>query len=218
MYENLKLHREVVDQVKYQLWPLDKKLRMVRQAKLFVSQHEKEMKNQLKSDKSFGSYVKQCWITTVEIFLTVIRWVREHLDYLIPWEGRIKRIESQFGSVVSSYFLFLRWVVYVNLIITIVITAFVILPELLSGHWEGSGIRKEMLSIEEKTSKNLKVLWDFEGILRYSPLFYGWYGNQAKSKTGYETPQAYFIVMMVVYIFSFVIILHKMQEVCIRCV
>ena len=33
MYENLKLHREVVDQVKYQLWPLDKKLRMIRQAK-----------------------------------------------------------------------------------------------------------------------------------------------------------------------------------------
>ena len=213
VYENLKLHREVVDQVKYQLWPLDKKLRMVRQAKLFVSQHEKEMKNQLKSDKSFGSYVKQFWIRSVEIFLIVIRWIREHLDYLIPWEGRIKRIESQFGSVVSSYFLFLRWVVYVNLIITIVITAFIILPELLSGHWEGSGIRKEMLSIEEKTSKNLKVLWDFEGILRYSPLFYGWYGNQAKSKTGYETPQAYFIVMMVVYIFSFVIILHKMQEV-----
>ena len=213
VYENLKLHREVVDQVKYQLWPLDKKLRMVRQAKLFVSQHEKEMKNQLRSDKSFGSYVKQFWIRTVEIFLMVFRWIREHLDYLIPWEGRIKRIESQFGSVVSSYFLFLRWVVYVNLIITIVITAFIILPELLSGHWEGSGIRKKMLSIEEKTSKNLKVLWDFEGILRYSPLFYGWYGNQAKSKTGYETPQAYFIVMMVVYIFSFVIILRKMQEV-----
>ena len=213
VYENLKLHREVVDQVKYQIWPLDKKLRMVRQAKLFVSQHEKEMKNQLKSDKSFGSYAKQFWIRTVEIFFIVIRWIREHLDYLIPWEGRIKRIESQFGSVVSSYFLFLRWVVYVNLIITVVIMAFIILPELLSGHWEGSGIRKQMLSIEEKTSRNLKVLWDFEGILRYSPLFYGWYGNQAKSKTGYETPQAYFIVMMVVYIFSFVIILRKMQEV-----
>ena len=213
VYENLKLHREVVEQVKYQLWPLDKKLRMVRQAKLFVSQHEKEMKNQLKSDKSLGSYVKQFWLRTVEIFLTVIRWIREHLDYLIPWEGRIKRIESQFGSVVSSYFLFLRWVVYVNLIITIIITAFIILPELLSGHWDGSGVRKKMLSIEEKTATNLKVLWDFEGILRYSPLFYGWYGNQAKSKTGYETPQAYFIVMMVVYIFSFVIILRKMQEV-----
>ena len=50
------------------------------------------------------------------------------------------------------------------------------------------------------------------GILRYSPLFYGWYGNQAKSRTGYETPQAYFIVMMVVYIFSFIIILRKMQS------
>ena len=69
-----------------------------------------------------------------------------------------------------------------------------------------------MLPIEEKTSTNLKVLWDFEGILRYSPLFYGWYGNQARSKTGYETPQAYFLIMMLVYIFSFVVILRKMQS------
>ena len=212
VYENLKLHREVVEQVKYQLWPLDRKLRMVRQAKLFVSQHEKEMKNQLKSDKSFWSYVKQFRLSTVEISLIIFRWIREHLDYLIPWEGRIKRIESQFGSVVSSYFVFLRWVVYVNFIITLVITAFIILPELLSGHWTDAGVRKVMLPIEEKTAGNLKVLWDFEGLLRYSPLFYGWYGNQPRSKTGYETPQAYFIVMMVVYTYSFVIILRKMQQ------
>ena len=212
VYENLKLHKEVVEQVKYQLWPLDKKLRMLRQAKLFVAQHEKEMENQLKSDKSFWSYVKQCRLKTVQLSLVIFRWIREHMDYLIPWQGRIKRIESQFGSVVSSYFVFLRWVVYVNFIITLIITCFVILPELLSGHWEDAGVRKVMLPIEQKTSTNLKVLWDFEGILRYSPLFYGWYGNQPRSKTGYETPQAYFIIMMIVYIFSFITILKKMQN------
>ena len=69
-----------------------------------------------------------------------------------------------------------------------------------------------MLDLEEKTSLNLKVLWDFEGILRYSPLFYGYYGNQPRSKTGYETPLAYFMVMMAVYGYSFVIILRKMKQ------
>ena len=38
-----------------------------------------------------------------------------------------------------------------------------IVPELLSGHWENSGVRKKMLPIEQKTATNLKVLWDFEG-------------------------------------------------------
>ena len=117
-------------------------------------------------------------------------------------------------SVVSSYFLFLRWVFYINFLIAGVILGLIILPELLSGHWKESGVftilsflfviviyrqtianckilfcclrhgcfvcdcqnnpgnqplvqvRKEMLSIEKRTSTNIKVLWDFEGILR----------------------------------------------------
>ena len=107
-YENLKLHREVIDQVKHQMWPLDKKLRIIKQAKLFVAQHEREMENQLKSDKSFCSYVQQGRLKVVHFSLLSFRWLRDHVDYLIPWEGKIKRIESQFGSVVSSYFVFLR--------------------------------------------------------------------------------------------------------------
>ena len=70
---------------------------------------------------------------------------------------------------------------YINIIITATILSFIILPEVLTGHTEDTGVRKLMLPIEQKTATNLKVLWDFEGILRYSPLFYGFYGKQVGS-------------------------------------
>ena len=58
-----------------------------------------------------------------------------------------------------------------------------------------------MLGIEVRTATNIKVLWDFEGVMRfaflyqhlwecalcrYSPLFYGFYANQPQSRSGYQ--------------------------------
>ena len=65
-----------------------------------------------------------------------------------------------------------------NFAITMVLTVFVILPEVLGADWEGSGARKKMLPVEEHYAYNLKVMWDFEGILRYSPIFYGYYSEK----------------------------------------
>ena len=55
--------------------------------------------------------------------------VRDFAERLIPWQKSIKDIESHFGSVVSSYFVFLRWIFWMNFAIMLVLTIAVILPE-----------------------------------------------------------------------------------------
>lgn len=50
-------------------------------------------------------------------------------NWFIPWEQKIKEIESHFGSVVASYFLFLRWLFWVNIMIAGILLCFVTIPE-----------------------------------------------------------------------------------------
>ena len=84
-----------------------------------------------------------------------------------------------------------------------ILTTFVIVPEVLGADREGTGARKKMLPVEEYYGYNLKVMWDFEGILRYSPIFYGYYSSKESTKAGYQTPLAYFCAGMAVYIFRY---------------
>ena len=64
-----------------------------------------------------------------------------------------------------------------NFFIALILAVFVIVPEILAADWNETGARKKMLPVEQYYAYNLKVMWDFEGILRYSPIFYGYYNN-----------------------------------------
>jgi hypothetical protein len=84
---------------------------------------------------------------------------------MVPWELRIKQIESHFGSVVASYFTFLRWMFWVNIVISAILVCFVIVPEVLAADPLQSGERKILLPTEVKTATYLSTIWEFEGEL-----------------------------------------------------
>ncbi|KAG7189819.1 hypothetical protein KM043_017479 [Ampulex compressa] len=211
IFERLKLHKEVLSGVKQQPWPLRRKIRLVRQAKSYVRKHEGVLQERLAHTRSTKDAIARISLFMAKQWQYCRRELVNLQTWLIPWELRIKEIESHFGSAVASYFTFLRWLFWINFVMSATLTAFVAIPEVLTADVQLAGERKIMLKEESVKSKHLLTLWEFEGVLKYSPFFYGWYTNQ-DSGSGYRLPLAYFVTNLVVYIYSFVAILRKMAE------
>ncbi|XP_031776655.1 transmembrane channel-like protein 2 isoform X2 [Nasonia vitripennis] len=211
--DNLKLHKEVLHGVKQQPWPLRKKLKLVRQAKAYVRKHEGALQERLAQTRSTRDAIARASILLTKKWQYFKRELVNFKTVLVPWERRIKQIESQFGSAVASYFIFLRWLFWINLVISAALVTFVAIPEFLATLQNATiaGERKIMLPEEQLKSTHLLTLWEFEGYLKYSPFFYGWYANQHTYKA-YKLPLAYFVVNLVVYTYSFVAILRKMAK------
>ncbi|XP_076677343.1 transmembrane channel-like protein [Andrena cerasifolii] len=211
IFEKLKLHKEVLSGVKQQPWSLRRKMKLVRQAKAYVRRHEGVLQERLAQTRSTKDAIARISLFTTKKWQYFRRELVNLQTWLIPWELRIKEIESHFGSAVASYYTFLRWLFWINLVASAILTAFVAIPEMLTADPAAAGERKIMLREEKIKSKHLLTLWEFEGVLKYSPFFYGWYTNH-DSEIGYRLPLAYFVTNVVVYIYSFVAILRKMAE------
>ncbi|RWS08508.1 transmembrane channel-like protein 3 [Dinothrombium tinctorium] len=203
--ETLRAHKQIVANIKTQNWPMHKKLKILRRAKLYIKKHEGDLKQSKQAKDIVATY-------RAYIEKTINRLKRE-IDNLIviltPWELRIKKIESQFGSVVASYFIFLRWVFWINTLISIFICCFIMVPEVLIQPVDKTGMRKEIEDSEH--ALDLKTIWEFGGYLKYSPIFYGYYSNVEEMK-GYRLPLAYFLTLLVLYMFSFFCILRQMAK------
>ncbi|XP_050420636.1 transmembrane channel-like protein [Adelges cooleyi] len=210
IFENIRLHKEVLSSVRQQPWSIRRKMKLVQQAKEYVKKHEGQLQERLAMSKSTRDMLARFHILVVKQWQHSKREMSNFVSQLIPWELTIKEIESQFGTVVASYFTFLRWLFWVNFVISVLLAAFVVMPEVLMTSKTDTGDRKTLLPQEEATSMALMTLLNFEGVLQHSPMFYGYYSNRQSSDTGYRLPTAYFIVGLVVYIYSFVATLRKM--------
>ncbi|KAA0184925.1 hypothetical protein HAZT_HAZT004145 [Hyalella azteca] len=83
-------------------------------------------------------------------------------------------------------------------------------PKLLASTRSNTGERKFLLDEEQEGGYDFKVLWNFEGMLRYSPFFYGYYSRRHSTPEGYRVPDAYFHTFIMIFAFSFIMIIRKM--------
>uniref|UniRef100_K7FLE6 Transmembrane channel-like protein n=1 Tax=Pelodiscus sinensis TaxID=13735 RepID=K7FLE6_PELSI len=191
IFQNIQFQKEIVANIRCRPWPMRQKLRTLRQAKEIVLKYEGRL-TRTRGYQAAGA----------ELWKKFVRLAYNFMVIFIPWEMRIKKIESHFGSGVASYFIFLRWLFGINIVLTVMTGAFVVLPELLAGAPFGSTISKTIPKEQFASAQDLDTIWSLGGYLQYSVLFYG----------NGRLPLAYFLVGMAVFAYSFIILLKKMAK------
>ncbi|MBN3313396.1 TMC3 protein, partial [Atractosteus spatula] len=207
MFQNIQIQKEIIANIRTRPWPMRHKLKALKQAREIVLKYEGRL-TRTRGYQAAGA----------DLLKKLSRLAYNIVVLFIPWEMRIKKIESHFGSGVASYFIFLRWLFGINIVLTIMTGAFVILPELLAGAPFGTTRSKTIPKEHLSSAQDLDTIWSLGmlycfGYLQYSVLFYGYYGRVRKiGSAGYRLPLAYFLVGMTVYAYSFIILLRKMAK------
>ncbi|XP_070820650.1 transmembrane channel-like protein 1 [Chaetodon trifascialis] len=212
--EELERLKEAVDERKKLIqglrgkpWPMKKKLVTLRESQEFVEKYE----GALGKGKGRKLYAYKVMMTK--------KWMKFQRDFenfktaCIPWEMKIKEIESHFGSSVASYFIFLRWMYGINMILFGLTFGLVMVPEALMGRPYGSIPRKTVPRAEEASAMDFAVLWDFGGYAQYSVLFYGYYNNQrAIGWLKFRMPLSYFLVGVGTVAYSYMVVIRTMAR------
>ncbi|KAL3991085.1 TMC domain family protein [Acanthocheilonema viteae] len=207
--ETIRQKKEAIVRLRSQPWSMKRKRRTLKVARRY-----------LKRQQSKVSRWHLYKVEAVRQWTAFGRWCSNMKIYLIPWEAKIKTIESHYGSVVSSYFTFLRWILSVNITMTIIMMLFVTIPEWLAdsrGDPERFNRTYHIKVMKEKDiprADELNTILDFKGYFEYSLLFYGYYSSETYfgDTVQYSVPVAYFIVNLFILGYSFFIILQKMAS------
>ncbi|VDM45973.1 unnamed protein product [Toxocara canis] len=207
--EAIRQKKEVITKLRSQPWSMKRKLRTLKVARRYLQRQKQKVSKW------------HLWkVESMRRLTQFGRWCDNMKIYLIPWEAKIKGIESHYGSVVSSYFTFLRWVLSVNITMTVIMMLFVTIPEWLADS-RADPIRynktyhiKVMKPKEIEKADELNTVLDFKGYFEYSLLFYGYYSSETYfgDTVQYSVPVAYFTVNLFILGYSFFVILRKMAS------
>ncbi|KAK7934225.1 hypothetical protein WMY93_005121 [Mugilogobius chulae] len=134
--EEVEEKKKLIATLRTKPWRMQRRLVQLKEAQEFVEKFE----GALGKGKGRKWYAYKVMMTK-----KLIKFKRDFENFktaCIPWESRIKEVESHFGSSVASYFIFLRWMYGLNLVLFGFMFGLVVLPEILMGLPYGSIPRK----------------------------------------------------------------------------
>ncbi|XP_059183969.1 transmembrane channel-like protein 7 [Centropristis striata] len=126
------------------------------------------------------------------------------LSHLLPWRHTLHTIEGRFGVGVKAYFVFLRYLVYLNLLHCALIGGFILGPTAYYG-------RGSMGSETFEFRGNDSVLDFFlgSGYLDRSPVFYGFYTRGLLNLQCLNTPLLYLAGIFTIFFLSLIMVVRR---------
>ncbi|XP_013867502.1 transmembrane channel-like protein 2-B [Austrofundulus limnaeus] len=205
--EQVEEKKKLIATIRNKPWRMKKRLLVLKEAQEFIERFE----GALGKGKGRRLYAFKVMMTK-----KLIKFNRDFENFktaCIPWERKIKEVESHFGSSVASYFLFLRWMYGLNLILFGFMFGLVVLPEVLMGLPYGSIPRKTVPREEQSTAMDYSVLSDFSGYCKYSILFYGFYNNEKTiGVLKFRLPLSYLLTSVGIFGYSLLTVIRTMAR------
>ncbi|KTG05591.1 hypothetical protein cypCar_00046825, partial [Cyprinus carpio] len=134
------------------------------------------------------------------------RRLKEHvggaISGLLPWRHTLHKIEGQFGDGVKAYFVFLRYLLCLNLLYCIIIAGSVLTPRLVFGH------NSNTLGSPGFQNYSFKDFFVGSGVLETSPVFHSFYTRGSLDLDCLNTPILFFLGMISVLVLSIIMVVH----------
>ncbi|XP_071338554.1 transmembrane channel-like protein 2-B [Trachinotus anak] len=207
LQEQVEEKKKLIATLRNKPWRMKRRLIVLKEAQEFVEKFEGAL------GKGRG---RKLYAFKVMITKKLIKFKRDFENFktaCIPWERKIKEVESHFGSSVASYFIFLRWMYGLNLVLFGFMFGLVVLPEVLMGLPYGSIPRKTVPRGEQASAMDYSVLFDFEGYCKYSFLFYGYYNNERTiGLLQFRLPLSYLLVGVGLFGYSLMVVIRTMAR------
>ncbi|XP_026139675.1 transmembrane channel-like protein 7 [Carassius auratus] len=151
------------------------------------------------------------------------------LSYFVLWKRGIQKIGGHFGGGVQSYFLFLRFLVILNFLSSLLIAAFVLIPSIV---FRSMNLNSTIASTVNLTDEEICLQYDPKpgallvfytfildlvsgtGFMEYSYLFYGYYDNSVTESNGfsYNIPLAYMLMAAFYFLFCLICMIIRMGD------
>ncbi|KAL0979660.1 hypothetical protein UPYG_G00187910 [Umbra pygmaea] len=205
--EEVEEKKKMIATLRNKPWRLKRRLQNLKECQSFVEKFEGAL------GKGKG---RKLYAFKVMMAKKMIKFHRDFDNFktaCIPWERKIKEVESHFGSSVASYFLFLRWMFGLNMVLFGFMFGLVVLPELMMGLPYGSIPRKVVPRAEQANAMDYSVLLDFGGYCQYSILFYGYYNEERTiGVIKFRLPLSYLLVGVGIFGYSLMVVIRTMAR------